>query len=298
VLGIDVGYSERRATTGLCVLAWGPRDVTWTVARARRDEADRRTALQRLLGGDRSPVLAVGVDGPLRPALVYDTSYRCGDALLARGRFAKRGKPGQTSSGGGRRLHAEACRLVALMLEEATVATACHACAISDRAIGEAFPNLFLGVLCDDRDYPDRPRKARQWTDELYELQGPTTSMRRRLTTLLRALTGKRKIDGEWDIADHDERAALVCALTAVCLAAGRFVAAGSPKDGWIILPPLDHWGRDARGERWAWRELQNNLVSVAADFPDAAVAPVGAAGFSETSLVSRPLRHRARRPR
>lgn len=276
VLGIDVGYSERRPTTGLCVLAWEPRQVTWAVARARRDEVDRRAALRRLLGDDRSPVLAVGVDGPLRPSLVYATSYRCGDALLARGRFAKRGKPGQTSSGGGRRLHEEACRLVALMLAETTVAAACQPCAISDRAIGEAFPNLFLGVLCDDGDYPHRPRRARQWTDELYELRGRTTTMRRRIATLLRALTGPRSVAGSWDIADHDERAALVCALTALCLAARRFVAAGSPKDGWIILPPADHWGRGGRGERWAWRALQDNLVSVAADFPDAAVTRVG----------------------
>jgi hypothetical protein len=279
VLGIDVGYSERRATTGLCVLAWGPRDVTWTVARAHRDEGDRRAALRRLLGEDRSPVLAVGVDGPLRPFLVYDASYRCGDALLARGRFARRGKPGQTSSGGGRRLHAEACRLVALMLEETTVAAPCHACAIADRAVGEAFPNLFLGVLCDDGDYPDRPRRARQWTDELYELRGRTTSMPRRLAALLRSLTRPRVVAGTWDITDHDERAALVCALTALCLAAGRFVAAGSPRDGWIILPPADHWGRGARGERWAWRALQDNLVSVAADFPDAVVTQVGGSG-------------------
>ncbi len=300
VLGIDVGYSERRPTTGLCVLAWEPRAVTWTVARARRDAAHRRQSLRRLLGNGPDPVLAVGVDGPLRPFLAYDTSYRSGDALLARGRFARRGKPGQTSSGGGRRLHEEACRLVALALEETTVAPARHACAIADHAVAEAFPNLFLGVLCDDRDYPARPRRARQWTDELYELRGRTTHVRRRLETLLRALTGPRTIAGTWDIADHDERAALVCALTALCVAAGRFVAAGSPKDGWIILPPADHWGRGPRGERWAWRALQDNLASVAADFPDAGVTTTSSWASPRAEPVPAPTsaRRRRRRPR
>lgn len=278
VLGIDVGYSERRATTGLCVLTWGPHDVTWTVARARHDEAHRRATLRRLLGDDPSPVLAVGVDGPLRPFLVYETSYRCADALLARGRFARRGKPGQTSSGGGRRLHAEACRLVALTLEETAVAPACQPCAISDHAVCEVFPNLFLGVLCDDRDYPARPHRARQWTDALYTLRGRTTDMRRRLAALLSDLAGPRRTAATWNVADHDERAALVCALAALGLAAGRFVAAGSPRDGWIMLPPADHWGRGARGERWAWRALRENLTSVAADFPDASVVPVNGA--------------------
>ena len=35
----------------------------------------------------------------------------------------------------------------------------------------------------------------------------------------------------------HDDRAAFVCALTAVCVAAGDFVAVGDD-DGWIVLPP------------------------------------------------------------
>ncbi len=276
VLGIDVGWSDARATTGLCVLSWGPREVTWTVARARSDASGRRAALRRLLAGDGSPVLAVAVDGPLRPALSYEASYRSCDALLARGRFARRGKPGQTNSGSGRRLHEEACRLTALALEEVTVAPARHACAIDDRAVVEAFPNLFLGVLCDDGDYPERPHRARQWTDTLYELKRRRTNMQRRLIELLRGLADRRAIAGPWDIRDHDERAGLVCALAALCVAAGRFVAVGSPKDGWIILPPGDHWGRGEGRERWAWRVLRDNLASVAADFPDAAVARSG----------------------
>lgn len=36
----------------------------------------------------------------------------------------------------------------------------------------------------------------------------------------------------------HDDRSALVCALTALCLVSDDFVAVGDEEDGWIVLPP------------------------------------------------------------
>ena len=39
-------------------------------------------------------------------------------------------------------------------------------------------------------------------------------------------------------VINHDYRAALVCDLTALCVAADDFVAVGDPDDGWIVLPP------------------------------------------------------------
>jgi hypothetical protein len=38
-------------------------------------------------------------------------------------------------------------------------------------------------------------------------------------------------------IVNHDDRAALVCALTSLSVATGDFVAVGDD-NGWIILPP------------------------------------------------------------
>lgn len=38
-------------------------------------------------------------------------------------------------------------------------------------------------------------------------------------------------------VTNHDDRAALVCALSALAVVAGDFVAVGDD-DGWIILPP------------------------------------------------------------
>ena len=48
-------------------------------------------------------------------------------------------------------------------------------------------------------------------------------------------------------LSNHDERAAFVCALTALCVAANDYTAVGD-HDGWIILPPyalLQPWARD-----------------------------------------------------
>ncbi len=53
-------------------------------------------------------------------------------------------------------------------------------------------------------------------------------------------------------VVNHDDRAALVCALTALCVAALSFVAVGD-EDGWIILPA----GQFIRPEQWAL--LKNN---------------------------------------
>jgi hypothetical protein len=50
------------------------------------------------------------------------------------------------------------------------------------------------------------------------------------------------------DVTNHDDRAALVCALTALSVAAGDFTAVGDA-DGWIVLPPrrfLRSWARAA----------------------------------------------------
>lgn len=49
----------------------------------------------------------------------------------------------------------------------------------------------------------------------------------------------------------HEERAALVCLLTAASVASGKYVAAGENLGGYIFLPPLIFWSG------WARKELQ-----------------------------------------
>lgn len=55
-------------------------------------------------------------------------------------------------------------------------------------------------------------------------------------------------------VTDHDDRAALVCALTALGLAAGDYAAVGDDQ-GWIVLPP------PALLRRWASAQLDLNAA-------------------------------------
>src|SRR5205814_1026630 len=96
ILGIDVGFSSSRRTTCFCVLDWTHTTASFSFERVRSDPEERRAALIRIVGN--RYLCAVGVDGPLTKGLRLVPHYRAAEALLSRGVFQKRGKPGQTSS--------------------------------------------------------------------------------------------------------------------------------------------------------------------------------------------------------
>jgi len=241
VAGLDVGYSASAASTGLCVLTWNETSVTWTCSNARSDDPDRKRKLSALAPADKR-VAAAAVDGPLVPGLTLRASYRACEAILSCGALQRRGKPGPTNGGSGPRLHQEASRLGRFALEELEVGMANHLCSIHEKAIVEAFPNLFLGTLCDENNYPERPSKKRRWTDTLFPL------VAEKLGLLLRCLLPNREITGQWGLVDHDEIASFACAVTALCVASGRYSGVGAEDDGWIILPPRGFLGRGWEG--------------------------------------------------
>ena len=49
---------------------------------------------------------------------------------------------------------------------------------------------------------------------------------------------------------DHEEQAAIICILTAACVAVGKYVAVGDHANGWFFLPPRACWAP------WAWSTL------------------------------------------
>jgi len=253
VLGIDVGYSETRKTTAFCGLSWTRHSIDWLFASARADSSSREDALIAVRSGKESEFIAVAIDGPLRPRLQVLSAYRTAECLLSRGAFQKRGKPGQTSSKNGRELHDHATRLAKMVL--ADYSDDIHPRPFSATAgVYEAFPNLFLGVLCDVGRYPVRP-KHRRWTDCLFPLVA--TKLEKLIQSLLPDRSIAKPLSSE---TDHEQVAALACAITALAAAGGECVAVGSRIDGYIVLPPLSRWGDSDKGERWAERELRNNV--------------------------------------
>jgi hypothetical protein len=256
VLGIDVGYSEIRATTCFCVLRWTPEHASATFALVGANHSARREMLRSILGPDRS-LAAVAVDGPLAAGLRTVTRYRAAEALLSKGCLQKRGKPGQTSSPVGQKLHRHATELALMCRELADVALSTHYQAILPVRIVEAFPNLFLAALLNEDTIPALDRNA---SDRFWEVAVSGGGPMPRLIGAL--LPGRAFANDLKAITHHDHRAGLVCALTALSVLHGTHVAVGDATDGDIMLPPLFHWGAGPDLTPWLRRELLIALKS------------------------------------
>jgi len=158
VLGVDIGYSRDRNTTGLCLLKWDEERVSVTCVNTGTPSSQRRLDLQSLVP-EGTQLAAVAIDGPLTRGLQEISRYRSAEALLSRGVFQKRGKPGQTNSGNGQDLHLSATAFAWLLLDlEASgwlsLSASEHSEPIHNTAMVEAFPNQFLAALVDEREIP------------------------------------------------------------------------------------------------------------------------------------------------
>ena len=257
VLGIDVGWSRRKPTSGLCLIEWTNGVISQRSCEAAFNEDDRRKKLDGLT--QRRKLLAVGIDGPLSPGSEITRQYRSVEALLSRGSFQRRGKPGPTNSKSGQRLHTEATRWARLVLDTQDISAATYPYKIHDKAIIEAFPNAFLAVLHPDEGFPPTAKANRRWTDTLFPL------VKEELWKLLETLLPHQKPSFRYsDIHGHEEIASFLCALTSLCAVFARCIAVGDTSLGYIVLPPLELWGASARGRtKWAKETLHDNYVSV-----------------------------------
>ena len=230
VLGIDVGWSTRERTTAVCCLSWDGGQVDWKILRCLADEEDKRETLDQVVG-DRQ-LLAAAIDGPLRRGLDDIEEYRSAERLLSRGRLARRiGKPSQSSSANGRLLNEQANTWATIVEDSGRVARSGCRTTVTTCRIVEAFPTSFLGVLIEAPE----PLTSKCRSDVYFIY----LALWRSLDTFLMLLNA----DQQWkrlpsQITNHDDRAAFVCALTALCVAAGWYVAVGDDEYGWIHLPP------------------------------------------------------------
>ena len=262
-LGIDVGYSERRRSTGLCLLKICRGALSWECLNTGTNECDRLKDLRDLIPKG-THLLGVGIDGPLTQSLRVVHHYRTSDALLSRGPFRFRGKPGQTSTPSGQMLHYHATLLAKLVLglqeqEHLSLAKATHPNPVGDRRILEIFPNAFLGVLLPDEAFSGL-RLYRDASDRFWEIAIREGYLNNLIDTLAPQAILNRPLN---TVVDHDHRAALICALAVLCVARNRYVAIGDPVDGDISLPPLECWGEGQIDEPWAETALRNNLEPV-----------------------------------
>lgn len=258
VLGIDVGYSKKKLTTAACVLRWDEAEVTFDRP-ARTGASENFKKLKELVKG--LSLQAVAIDGPLRQGLALGENYRLAERGLTLG-FRSIGKPGQSSTPVGKQLHLGAVADAKLVLAHAgRIDDAGHDARIHEKAIAEAFPTSFAGVLL-----PGKPPQRGERSDVYFDhLLGPDTSEPPRpeknlLSALLCSLLPGRTIPTRQiaALSDHEERAAFLCALTALCVRARQYVAVGDNEDGYIILPPMCR-GQPAGLQPWAWDQLMAN---------------------------------------
>lgn len=245
VLGVDVGFSPKRRSSAVCRLDWDPGAITWDIHRFRALPAEQEAAIRGVAG--RVRLQAAAFDGPLRAGLDAIGRYRAAERMLTRRLGARIGKPGQASAPVGKALNAAANDCARIVLRGCTVEPARHAVRIHDRAVVEAFPGAFLGVMLDEPSEVAAVRSDR--SDVFFRHLSASGTLEALLKHLLPGRSLGLPLEG---VMDHDDRAALVCALTALCVASGDFTAVGDA-DGWIILPPR----RFVRP--WAWSDLEAN---------------------------------------
>ena len=230
VLGIDVGWSASRRSAGGCLLEWGARQARFVAEHFRGVEPDRTAAVARLAGG--KALAAAAFDGPFRRQLDEIGRYRAAERMLTVSFAPLIGKPGQSNAPVGRMLNRQTNQFVAIVNSLCRVEPAGHQVAVADRALVEAFPGSFMGVMIAEPRSISAQRGDR--SDVVFEhLAGAG-----RFEELLdHCCPGRILATPPAALRNHDQRAAFVCALTALCVAANDYMAVGDD-DGWIILPP------------------------------------------------------------
>jgi predicted RNase H-like nuclease len=260
VLGIDVGWSEARASTGLCLLTRTRDGISAKLKRVGIDPIERVRTLESLT--EDVNLDGVGIDGQLVRELRITNRYRPAEALLSRGSFQKRGKAGPTNSDTGAKLHAEATwwgrELTQRVDRKAPIWAPAESCVV------EAFPSQFLAVLHPENEFPTRPTSNRNWTGVLL----PTRPIRGAIENLMESYAGTTCVP--WNMLatrTQDERDAFICALTALCVLGGSYTIVGDDELGHIVLPPRRNWGENFAGTMpWAEAALKRNLASVRLD--------------------------------
>lgn len=229
VLGIDVGWSLRAASSGICRLDWDGQTISWTLAHFTGHAEARAANLAAVAGG--RPLLAVGLDGPLRGDLAVIDRYRTAERLLSQKAIASRvSQPGSSRSPVGRLLNHHTNAFAAMLIAGGLVGAAQHRHAVHGLALFEAFPTSFLGLMLEAAEKGPRQQRS----DRYYAALVANGTLER---LLAHHLPGRRLTGALADVRNHDERAALVCAISALGVVADDYVAVGDV-DGWIILPP------------------------------------------------------------
>ncbi len=236
-MGIDIGFSTSRASTGVAWYTSG----RFGVHAVKSGKAQILDCLPKSFCAD-----VAALDGPLVPNS-KNGGTRYAERCLARGAFQRRCKPAFSHFGTGYALR-KATRVAASQIRDVVKERSLRQTPFSfaRRSIVEAFPNAFLGVILDDDVYEKRPHLKRgQKFDWLYERAMEERVIDKLVSHIGFAIPGL--LDAVQREEHHEKRAAHICLLTAACVAANKLTGIGDEHGGWIILPPLVLWANWSR---------------------------------------------------
>ncbi|WP_024896926.1 DUF429 domain-containing protein [Brucella rhizosphaerae] len=236
LLGIDVGFSKSKPTTGI---AWSVKN-DFGAARTHSDWERRR---QHIPASTQFSVIAI--DGPIVPIGSDDGMDRLCERLFIRGAFQTRCKPGLSNHGYGKDLRRAAAETVDQVLHLAMHSGSMMNAIRKEAFIIEAFPNAFLGVLLPEARFALPKAGKRKKFDWLYDHavdSGVISELFHKI-----GWHNPQLITVVLEECDHEKRAAWICLLTAACAATGKSEVVGDDLGGWFWLPPIDQWARWAR---------------------------------------------------
>ncbi len=241
LLGVDVGFSKTRKTTGLAWFA----NSTIETALTGTSWSERSHSLPRNVR-----FAVVALDAPIVPEHNYDAARGCERAFYG-GAFSKRCRPGLSHHGRGVPLKdagRQAASDFASVLEP--LALPFGPCVLPTTPIIEAFPNTFMGALLPEGIFTSWSKAlGKAKSDWLYE-QIVEAGLFRKLPSKLDLASPPilRKFE---ETQHHDERAALICLLTAMFAWSHDAVIVGDHDGGWFWLPPISLW------DPWALAALE-----------------------------------------
>jgi len=245
LLGVDVGFSKSRKTTGLAWFANSTIETTLTGS----SWSERSRSLPRDV---RFSVVAL--DAPIVPEHNYDAARGC-EFVFYGGAFSRRCRPGLSHHGRGVLLK-DAGRQAAIDFASVLApGRTLHfgPCVVPTKPIIEAFPNTFMGVLLPAASFAGWSKAlGKSKSDWLYEQVAEAGLFRKLLSKLELASPPIQRVFEQ--ARHHDERAALICLLTAMFARFGDAVIVGDTNGGWFWLPPMTMWAP------WASAALEAEL--------------------------------------
>ncbi|MCC7111056.1 MAG: hypothetical protein IT382_17315 [Deltaproteobacteria bacterium] len=249
VAGVDAGMSFTDATTGVC------RTAPWLLTTAWADRASRLAALALPTGPPGLTLEVVAIDAPLLPGLAWSTITRAVEVAFQRGAFQKRGKPGLSHiPGTGQGLRRAGHDTAHHLRSQVAVGASSVFPRVAPENLVEAFPNAYLAVLLGDADHRTGALRRGERFDVLFDRAVGV------LDKIAAALGGAGVFPAFSAIKDHDERAAAVCALTALGVAENRYSAVGDAVGGWFFLPAWQWW------QPWGKGAIGANRVAAGVD--------------------------------